>query len=99
MRTCVVPPGLHPIPHSTQDLRSGLTYCAPPGLVTEVEGDVIFKIVVDGTGRIVLGEPVEGDSLMVAASVDALHRTHPRRKAFGLRSKQRSWIVGCCWKT
>jgi hypothetical protein len=22
-----------------------------------------------------------------------LHRTHPRRKAFGLRSKQRSWIV------
>jgi len=25
-----------------------------------------------------------------------MHRTHPRRKAFGLRSKQPRWIV---WKT
>lgn len=41
-------------------------------LRTGVEGDVIFKIVVDETGRIALSEPVEGDSLLVAASVDAL---------------------------
>ena len=37
-----------------------------------VQGDVIFKIVVDETGKIVLSEPVEGDSLLVAASMDAL---------------------------
>jgi outer membrane biosynthesis protein TonB len=41
-------------------------------LRTGVEGDVIFKIVVDETGKIVLSEPVEGDALLVAASVDAL---------------------------
>ena len=37
-----------------------------------IQGDVIFKIVVDGTGKIVLSVPVEGDPLLVAASVDAL---------------------------
>jgi TonB family protein len=37
-----------------------------------IQGDVIFKIVVDETGKIVLSEPVEGDSLLVGASMDAL---------------------------
>jgi len=37
-----------------------------------IQGDVVFKIVVDETGKIVLSVPVEGDALLVAASVDAL---------------------------
>jgi hypothetical protein len=37
-----------------------------------IQGDVIFKIEVDETGKIVLSAPVEGDPLLVAASVDAL---------------------------
>lgn len=37
-----------------------------------IHGDVIFKIVVDDTGTIVWSTPVEGDPLLVAASVDAL---------------------------
>jgi outer membrane biosynthesis protein TonB len=37
-----------------------------------VQGDVIFKIDVDETGKIVLSVPVDGDPLLVAASVDAL---------------------------
>ena len=38
----------------------------------EIQGDVIFKIDVDETGKIVMSVPVEGDPLLVAASVDAL---------------------------
>ncbi len=37
-----------------------------------IQGDVVFKIDVDETGKIVLGVPVEGDPLLVAASVDAM---------------------------
>lgn len=37
-----------------------------------IAGDVIFKVLVDETGKIVLSEPVEGDPLLVAASIDAL---------------------------
>jgi outer membrane biosynthesis protein TonB len=37
-----------------------------------IQGDVIFKIDVDETGKIVLSVPVEGDPLLVAASMDAL---------------------------
>jgi outer membrane biosynthesis protein TonB len=37
-----------------------------------IQGNVIFKIDVDETGKIVLSAPVEGDPLLVAASVDAL---------------------------
>jgi len=37
-----------------------------------IQGDVIFKIAVDETGKIVLSVPVEGDPLLVAASLDAL---------------------------
>ncbi len=35
-------------------------------------GDVILKIIIDETGKIVLGQVVEGDPLLVAASADAL---------------------------
>lgn len=41
-------------------------------LMKGIQGDVIFKIDVDETGKIVLGAPVEGDPLLVAASVEAL---------------------------
>jgi hypothetical protein len=37
-----------------------------------VSGEVICKILVDETGKIVMSEPVEGDPLLVAASIDAL---------------------------
>ncbi|MGA6984598.1 MAG: energy transducer TonB [Terriglobales bacterium] len=37
-----------------------------------IQGDVIFKIDVDETGKILLSVPVEGDPLLVAPSVDAL---------------------------
>jgi Gram-negative bacterial TonB protein C-terminal len=37
-----------------------------------IQGDVIFKIDIDETGKIVLNVPVEGDPLLVAASEDAL---------------------------
>jgi len=37
-----------------------------------IQGDVIFKIDVDETGKIVLSVPVEGDPLLIAASMDAL---------------------------
>ena len=37
-----------------------------------IQGDVIFKIDIDETGKILLSVPVEGDPLLVAASVSAL---------------------------
>ena len=37
-----------------------------------IQGDVIFNIEVDETGKITSSEPVEGDTLLVAASNDAL---------------------------
>ena len=37
-----------------------------------IQGDVIFKIEVDETGRIISSVPLEGDPLLVAASKDAL---------------------------
>ncbi len=37
-----------------------------------IQGDVIFKIVVDGSGKVVLSEPVEGPPLLVGPSLDAL---------------------------
>jgi protein TonB len=41
-------------------------------LLKGIQGDVIFKIVVDETGKIVRREPTGGDPLLVAASKDAL---------------------------
>jgi outer membrane biosynthesis protein TonB len=37
-----------------------------------LQGDVILKIVIDETGKIVQAEPVEGQPLLIAASMDAL---------------------------
>jgi outer membrane biosynthesis protein TonB len=37
-----------------------------------IQGDVIFKIDVDETGKVILAVPVKGDPLLVAASVEAL---------------------------
>ena len=37
-----------------------------------IQGDVIFKIEVDETGKITASAPVEGDPLLIAASKDAL---------------------------
>ncbi len=37
-----------------------------------IQGDVIFKIDVDESGKIVASVPVEGDSLLVAAAMDAI---------------------------
>jgi TonB family protein len=37
-----------------------------------IQGDVIFKIEVDETGKITASTPLEGDPLLVAASKDAL---------------------------
>jgi TonB family protein len=37
-----------------------------------LQGDVIFKIIIDETGKIVLSEPVEGQPLLIAASMDAI---------------------------
>lgn len=51
----------------------------PVEAMTEgIQGGVIFKIDVDETGKIVLSVPVEGDPLLVAASVDALRDFHFR---------------------
>jgi TonB family protein len=45
----------------------------PEQALTEgIEGDVIFKIVVDETGKITFSESVQGDPLLVATSMDAL---------------------------
>jgi len=41
-------------------------------LAKGIEGDVIFKIEVDETGRVMLAVPVEGHPLLVAASVEAM---------------------------
>jgi protein TonB len=37
-----------------------------------IQGDVIFKIEVDETGKITASEPVGGDPMLIAASKDAL---------------------------
>jgi TonB family protein len=41
-------------------------------LTKGIEGDVIFKMIADETGKIVFSESVEGDPLLIAASTDAL---------------------------
>ena len=37
-----------------------------------LKGDVIFRIIIDETGKIVLSEPIEGQPLLIAASIEAL---------------------------
>jgi outer membrane biosynthesis protein TonB len=41
-------------------------------LKKEMQGDVIFKVVVDENGKIVRNEPTSGNPLLIAASQDAL---------------------------
>jgi TonB family protein len=41
-------------------------------LKSHIQGSVILKVVVDESGKVILSTPVEGDALLVAASVDAL---------------------------
>ena len=36
------------------------------------KGDMIFKVIIDETGKIVRSEPLEGQPLLIAASMDAL---------------------------
>ena len=43
-----------------------------------IQGDVIFKIDIDETGRIEGSEPLQGDTLLVAAGKDALQTFHFR---------------------
>jgi outer membrane biosynthesis protein TonB len=47
-------------------------------LKSRTQGDVILKVVVDDTGRVILSTPVEGDPLLTAASVDALRESRFR---------------------
>lgn len=44
-----------------------------------VQGDVIFKVVVDESGTVVHTEPVTGDAMLIAAASEALrqYRFHP----------------------
>lgn len=37
-----------------------------------LKGDVIFRIIIDETGKIILSEPVAGQPLLIAASMEAL---------------------------
>ena len=41
-------------------------------LKSETQGSVILKVLLDESGRVVLTTPVEGEPLLIAASVDAL---------------------------
>lgn len=42
------------------------------------QGEVILKVVVDESGKVILSTPVEGDPLLTAASVDALRESRFR---------------------
>jgi len=54
------------------------------------QGDVIFKIVIDEDGKIKLADAVEGDPLLVAASLDALRGF--RFRPFLLNSIPVPWV-------
>jgi Gram-negative bacterial TonB protein C-terminal len=41
-------------------------------LQSRTQGDVILKVVLDNSGKVILSAPVEGDLLLVAVSIDAL---------------------------
>jgi TonB family protein len=47
-------------------------------LKSRTRGDVILKVVVDESGKVILSTPVEGDPLLTAASLDALRESHFR---------------------
>ena len=43
-----------------------------------IHGDVLFNVAIDETGKVVLAAPLEGDPLLVLASVEALKDTRFR---------------------
>lgn len=45
---------------------------------SRTQGDVILKVVVDESGKVILSTPVEGNPLLTAASVDALRESRFR---------------------
>jgi len=47
-------------------------------MLNGIQGDVLFNVAIDETGKPVLAVPVEGDPLLVAASVEALKDTRFR---------------------
>lgn len=47
-------------------------------LKSRIQGSVTFIVIVDETGKVVTSTPVEGEPLLVAASVDALREFHFR---------------------
>jgi periplasmic protein TonB len=80
------PPPAHPQPvHLSNEMMLGrVAHKTMPVYPDEamrkgIQGDVIFKIEVDETGKITASTPVEGDPLLMAASKDALRtfRFHP----------------------
>lgn len=50
----------------------------PPALTKDIEGTVIFDIVVDETGKLVSIHTAQGHPLLVAAGKDALSQYHFR---------------------
>jgi len=56
----------------TQVEHVGLPEYPEAAIKAGLKGDVIFRIIVDETGKIILSEPVEGQPLLIAASVEAL---------------------------
>jgi len=47
-------------------------------LKSKTQGSVILKVVLDNSGKVILSTPVEGEPLLVAASIDALRCFHFR---------------------
>ena len=58
------------------------------------KGDVIFKVVIDETGKIVRSEPVEGQPLLIATSMDALRDFRFRPYQFSGRPIQVESQIG-----
>ena len=59
--------------------HKGLPQYPKEAMLKGIQGDVVFKVVVDRNGKIVGSELVKGDALLVAASKGALqdYRFHP----------------------
>jgi TonB family protein len=47
-------------------------------LKSQIQGSVTLKVDVDESGKVILSTPIQGDTLLVAASVDALRDTRFR---------------------
>jgi TonB family protein len=71
------PPGPQMIRVSAGVLHGLVDHVEPPKypeetLKSRTQGDVILKVVVDESGKVILSTPVEGDPLLTATTVDAL---------------------------